>query len=99
MAIVFDESNLLAQMVGEADGITPEELSAAEPLAAQALAGVKALTESGAIGFPNLPKQTGVANEIVAYAEKVKGSYDTVCLVGIGGSRCRETIRRPSRDW
>lgn len=86
MAIVFDETNLLARMVGEADGITPEELTAAEPLAAEALAGVKAQTESGLIGFPNLPKQTSLANEILAYAEKLKGSYDTVCLVGIGGS-------------
>jgi glucose-6-phosphate isomerase len=86
MAIVFDETNLLARMVGEADGITPQELSDAAPLAAQALAGVKELSATGVIGFPDLPKHTALAQEIVAYAEKVKGSYDTVCLVGIGGS-------------
>ena len=86
MAIVFDETNLLARMVGEADGITPAELAAATPLAAQALAGVKELSTSGVIGFPDLPQHTVLAKEIQAYASTLKGSYDTVCLVGIGGS-------------
>jgi len=86
MAIQFDETNLLARMVGAADGVTPEELTAAEPLASAALVGVKALTDGGTIGFPNLPKDSDLASQIVAYAAKVQGSYDTVCLVGIGGS-------------
>jgi len=86
MGIQFDETNLLARMVGPVHGLTAEEFAAAEPSAAQALAGVNALTASGVIGFPNLPKDIGLAQEIEAFAARVKGSYDTVCLVGIGGS-------------
>ncbi len=86
MAIVFDETNLLARMVGEADGITPAEFAAATPLAVKALAGVKELSTSGVIGFPDLPQHTVLAKEIQAYAAGLKGTYDTVCLVGIGGS-------------
>ena len=99
MAIQFDDTNLLARMVGAADGVTAEELAAAEPLARAALAGVKTLTDGGTIGFPNLPKDADLANQIVAYAAKVRASYDTICLVGIGGSALpfpRSAVRGPA---
>jgi len=86
VAIHFDDTNLRSHMVGETHGLTPAELDAAGPKAAEALAGFRKLYESGAVGFPDLPKGGPVVKEILAYAEKVKGTYDTVCLVGIGGS-------------
>lgn len=86
MAIHFDDTNLRAHMVGNAHGLTPEEIAAAEPAAKAALAGFKALYDTKAVGFPDLPAGGPVVKEILAYAEKVKGTYDTVCLVGIGGS-------------
>jgi len=33
-----------------------------------------------------LPFQTETIKEVGAYAESVRASYDTVCLIGIGGS-------------
>ena len=42
--------------------------------------------DDGLYGFPHLPFQSTLAKEIVRYAGQVRGSYDTVCLVGIGGS-------------
>lgn len=73
-------------MVGAAHGLTEEEIASAAPKAAEALAGFRKLYESKAVGFPDLPAGGPVVKEILAYAEQVKGSYDTVCLVGIGGS-------------
>lgn len=86
MAIHFDDTNLRAHMVGSAHGLTEEEIASAAPKAAEALAGFRKLYESKAVGFPDLPAGGPVVKEILAYAEQVKGSYDTVCLVGIGGS-------------
>ncbi|MFN0106753.1 MAG: glucose-6-phosphate isomerase [Bryobacteraceae bacterium] len=86
MAIHFDDTNLRAHMVGEAHGLTQEEIEGAGPKALEALAGFRKLHESTAVGFPDLPNGGPVVKEIQTYAASVKGTYDTVCLVGIGGS-------------
>ncbi|MBS1827594.1 MAG: glucose-6-phosphate isomerase [Acidobacteria bacterium] len=86
MGIQFDATNLSAAMVGGDHGITKSELKRGEAVARQALAGVRALVDSGEIGFPHLPFQQKTVAAIRKYAAEVKGSYDTVCLIGIGGS-------------
>ncbi|MBM3787038.1 MAG: glucose-6-phosphate isomerase [Acidobacteria bacterium] len=86
MGIRFDETNLRARMVGATHGVTDEEISSAAPFAQKALAGFRKLYESGEVGFPDLPKGGADIDEIRALATRLKGSYDTVCLVGIGGS-------------
>lgn len=37
-------------------------------------------------GFPHLPFQSAVIKDVAAYAAQARGSYETVCVVGIGGS-------------
>jgi glucose-6-phosphate isomerase len=86
MSIVFDPTNLHAALVGDAHGLKPEELQAAEPAALQALESFHKSVEQGLFGFPHLPFQSGLIKSIQAFAKKVAGSYDTVCVVGIGGS-------------
>lgn len=86
MAIHFDPTNLSAAMVGEKHGLTPEEVAAARPAALAALAAFHKRVEDGAYGFPHLPFQTDLIREIATYAQSVAGKYDTVCVVGIGGS-------------
>ena len=86
MNIHFDDTNLRAAMVGEAHGLTPSDLRLHQSKAAEALTGVKKLSESEAQGFPHLPFQADLAKDILGYARKMRGSYDTICLVGIGGS-------------
>ena len=86
MAIQFDPANLLDTMVGSGHGI-----GAAEPArhAARALEALKTLHESvdqGKYGFPHLPFDTKSIKSYLDFAASVKGSYDTVCVVGIGGS-------------
>jgi glucose-6-phosphate isomerase len=86
MAIHFDPTNLSAAMVGTTHGVTPEEVAAAQSKALAALAGFRASVDAGSYGFPHLPFQSKLIKEIQAYARKIAGSYDTVCVIGIGGS-------------
>src|SRR5271157_2731879 len=88
MQIQFDEKNLLADMVGKANGITRAEIERAQPRAWKALDSfhAKGGKLDGPVGFPHLPFQTAVLKDIAQYAAGVRGSCDTVCVVGIGGS-------------
>jgi len=86
MRIQFDETNLRAEMVGAAHGVTSEEIGEMAPRASDALAGFRRASEDGRYGFPHLPFQTALAKNILQHAGRALGSYDTVCVIGIGGS-------------
>jgi glucose-6-phosphate isomerase len=86
MAIHFDHTNLLAGMVGKTHGLTAAEIAKAAPQALNALKSFRKSSEAGLYGFPTLPFQADAAKQIQRYAAQVRGSYDAVCLVGIGGS-------------
>ena len=86
MRIQFDEKNLLADMVGKANGIARVELDRSRPKALKALISFRKRVDSGAVGFPQLPFAAGVIQSIRKFAGQVKGTFDTVCVVGIGGS-------------
>ncbi len=86
MRIQFDDTNLTAEMVGDVHGITRREFKQYSPKALEALSGFKKQVEDGTIGFPHLPFQADLAKEILSFAGTLRGSFDTVCLAGIGGS-------------
>jgi len=86
MKIQFDETNMLAELAGDAHGISRSSIAREQPRALAALDSFRKQSEAHAQGFPHLPFQTGTIKEVRAYAESVRGSYDTVCLIGIGGS-------------
>jgi glucose-6-phosphate isomerase len=86
MKIQFDETNMLAAMAGEANGISRSQIAQHQQRALDALAAFQKKSEAKEQGFPHLPFQTETINDVRAYAEFVRGSFDTVCLVGIGGS-------------
>jgi len=86
MPIQFDEKNLLADMVGKAHGVTRPEVERFRSKALKALAGFRKRSEAGDYGFPHLPFQTAVIRSIEQYAAEMRGTFDTVCVVGIGGS-------------
>src|SRR5574340_793754 len=86
MQIRFDETNLLAEMAGPENGVTRAEVTSGGKRAIEALAGFRKLSEEGRYGFPHLPFQTRVIRSLREYADSVLGSYDAVCVVGIGGS-------------
>ena len=86
MKIEFDYTNLLAEMVGEEHGLSRSEIKEQSDHAQQALEGFKKLSESGEQGFAHLPFQAQVAKDILGFARELQGDFDTVCVVGIGGS-------------
>jgi len=86
MSISFDPRNLLASMVGEENGLTQAELDGGKEAALAALSGFRTQWEEGKFGFPDLPGNKKLIADIEATAKKLHGSYDTVCVIGIGGS-------------
>jgi glucose-6-phosphate isomerase len=86
MNIQFDEKNLLADMAGKANGLSRSEIERSEGKALKALKSFRRLSDDGRYGFPHLPFQTRVIQAIGQYAEEARGGFDTVCVVGIGGS-------------
>lgn len=86
MPIQFDHRNLLADIAGKGNGVTRSEVERSQGRALKALKSFRQQSESGKYGFPQLPFQTATVRAIEEYAASVRGSYDTVCLVGIGGS-------------
>ncbi len=73
-------------MVGEADGLTPAEWKAQARRGPEVVAAFRALVEKGEVGFPSLPFQKETLREVLDYVRRARGGYDTVCLLGIGGS-------------
>jgi glucose-6-phosphate isomerase len=84
--ILFDETNLLAEVVGRDNGISRSEAERARPKALKALKAFRKRSEDKTIGFPHLPFHSDVIKSVNDFAASVRGSYDTVCVVGIGGS-------------
>jgi glucose-6-phosphate isomerase len=85
MAISFDSSNLLSELVGE-HGLTRSEIKEQTPHALEALRSLRKISDENRQGFAQLPFQTQVAKDILKFAASVKGEYDTICVLGIGGS-------------
>jgi glucose-6-phosphate isomerase len=85
MNIQFDERNLFAEMVGKADGISRADLERSQARGVKALQAFEKRSHNE-VGFPHLPFQAKVVQAIVKFAAEVRGSYDAVCVVGIGGS-------------
>lgn len=86
MAIQFDPTNLLARMVGAEHGLSDAEIAGATTRALDALRSFEKSSQDGLYGFPHLPFQQDIIKQILKYAAGVRGSFDTVCVVGIGGS-------------
>jgi len=86
MSIQFDPINLHATMVGPRHGLEPSEIEAAQPSALDALNGFRKSFDEGRYGFPSLPAQSRLLSSIASAAASLSGTYDTVCVVGIGGS-------------
>ena len=86
MRIHFDDTNLLSEMVGVGHGVTRSEFQSHLPRAKEALASFRKAFDQERYGFPALPFDNVMAKAVREYAKSAWGGYDTVCLVGIGGS-------------
>ena len=80
--IQFDFNNVMTAMVGSR-GFTAEEIAAADGM----LKGAVEALKTKPLGFRKLPKgQAAVVDDILQTAAKIRESYDTFVVLGIGGS-------------
>jgi len=69
-----------------AGGLTRDDLSSLEGAARAAFEQLDARRRAGEIGFPDLPKDRGLAAETVALARELAARFDGLLVLGIGGS-------------
>jgi len=79
-------TNCLADSLGIEHGLTEPELFGMETRLKDAHESVMRQANAGKLGYFDLPNHTEEAKKIMAWAKKAKGSFDTLVVLGIGGS-------------
>src|SRR5258706_7420701 len=82
----IDFSHCMSDAIGMEHGLMEPEFSGLQGRMNEAHAGVERLWRSGKLGFMDLPNQTAEAKAIQAFARKQRASFDTLVVLGIGGS-------------
>lgn len=88
--IEFDYTNLMADVVGAEHGLTEDELFGMAQASAAALERVQARRAQD-LRWMDLPYQTDVVDDIESYVSSVEGRFETVVVLGIGGSALGNT--------
>ena len=83
--IRLDYTNCLADRVGSTHGIEPAELEALRAPSAAAIEAVQARRTQD-LRWLDLPYQDEVVADVLGYAESVRGRFQNVVVLGIGGS-------------
>jgi glucose-6-phosphate isomerase len=81
--LILDYTNMMAPKLGER-GIDPALLD--DPAFATIHAKLAKARHAGEIGFMKLPFERAVLEEILPFAERTGQAFDTVIVLGIGGS-------------
>jgi glucose-6-phosphate isomerase len=81
-----DFSHCMSDAIGLEHGLAEPELAGMQDRLNEAHAGVMRLAASGKLGFVDLPKETAEAKAILSYARKMRARFDTLVVLGIGGS-------------
>jgi glucose-6-phosphate isomerase len=79
-------TNCLVDSIGITHGLTEPELFGMETRLKDAHESVIRQANAGKLGFVDLPNNTEEAKKIMSWARKAKGSFDTLVVLGIGGS-------------
>ena len=86
-SIKFDYNNMMADHVGEKEGISAQELAAMRNKAVAAHAEVKLNRGTGMMGWTELPYNQGeVVKDILETAKVVRRNAEAFVVLGIGGS-------------
>lgn len=99
--LVFDYSNMMAPRLG-GRGIRPDALDGLAPRFQTVHEAVQSRRAGGELGFYRLAERTGLIDEIDAFADGPGQAFETVVVLGIGGSALGATallhaLRGP--DW
>lgn len=81
--LIFDYGNMMAGRIGE-HGIRPADLD--QQKFATIHEQLEQARKKGSIGFLKLPDERAVLDEILPFAERTGQAFDTVVVLGIGGS-------------
>lgn len=79
-------SNCLVDAVGLTRGLSEPELFGLEARLKSAHENVSRLADSGKLGFVDLPGHSEEARRLLAWAKKTRTRFDTLVVLGIGGS-------------
>src|SRR5262249_41425657 len=72
--------------IGIEHGLTEPELFGLEPRLKEAHDAVVRQANSGKLGYFDLPNNTDEAKKIMSWARRMRSSFDTLVVLGIGGS-------------
>ena len=87
MRLRFDYNNMMAEFVGEGQGIAQADLRAEKERFAAAFAKVQQKRGTGMMGWTELPyNQAEVVADILVTAREIRRKYDAFVVLGIGGS-------------
>ncbi|MDD5644874.1 MAG: glucose-6-phosphate isomerase [bacterium] len=84
--ISFDFNNSLADVVGQDNGFTEEDIKSVEKKVTRAVSKIQEIREKGNPGFVKLPFSREVASEIKIFADSIRSKYENFIVLGIGGS-------------
>jgi len=84
--IRYDFNNLMVDAIGPEHGLTMNDIEEAIPLLEEADRWLKARRAAGELGWMELPYQEELAGAILAYADDVRGRFENLAVLGIGGS-------------
>src|ERR1019366_311226 len=82
----FNYTNCLVDSIGLSHGLTEPELFGMETRLKEAHQNVVRQANAGKLGFVDLPNNTEEAKKIMSWARKIRSSFDTLVVLGIGGS-------------
>src|SRR5207302_8388608 len=79
-------TNCLVDSIGLAHGLSEPELFGMEMRLKEAHESVMRRANAGKLGFVDLPNNTEEAKKIMSWARRARESFDTLVVLGIGGS-------------
>lgn len=84
--ISLDFSYMMAEFIGQDQGLTQATLSGFGEMAAKALVGFNSFRGTGETVWANLPYTDTVVAEILAAAQEIRARFKNFVVLGIGGS-------------
>ena len=86
MRVRFDYSNVMAERVGAAHGLSETDLAAHADRCRDAHAALLSKRGTGWLEWTGLPYQDAIVKSVLDYAEEASGRFANFAVLGIGGS-------------
>ena len=83
--LTLDYGNMMAPRLG-GRGLDPDRLDALAERFSQVHEDTQGRRDAGELGFYDLPRRTGLIDEIEAFADGPGQAFENVVVLGIGGS-------------